>query len=153
MKSPILEDLKKLAPSVSFSVEHTHDPNFRWNGDGPDPEDEGFQAYDVDVYARAMDGETIEGRASLGGTYEKEGEFDSDIGGYLPQMLEEAARELMKQASGDAQKQLNDAIPFLKRIMRERWEKQQQECLEREERDVKAVLSTASEETREVFKK
>lgn len=87
--------LAKLAPNISFSVEYTLDPHFQWDGDGPDPRDDGFEPFDVDVFARAIvAGETLEGRNSLGGCYEKPGEWEPDIGGYLPQMLDEAIDEL-----------------------------------------------------------
>lgn len=87
--------------------------------------------FDADVYARAiLRGKMVEGRASLGACWEVPGDFDSDIGGYLPQMLEEAACDLLgavAKQGGDAvvSAQLLEALSFLKKEMKDRWEKQQ----------------------------
>src|SRR5262245_24213466 len=96
--SAILANLKKLCPNISFKTTWTPDPSFRWDGDGPDPVEEGYQAYDVDVYATVIvRGDTTEGRQSLGGSYSQPGHHDPDIHGYLPQMLEEALNDLRTQ--------------------------------------------------------
>lgn len=127
MNAKIKKALKKVAPSISFSVFYTIDHNFRWDGDGPDPVDEGFDAYDVDVYARTVvDGDILEGRASLGGTYEKPGTKDPDIGGYLPQMLEEAVDELLRHGGLPANivKDGKAAQKFLKAYMKHSYAKQ-----------------------------
>jgi hypothetical protein len=115
----ILANLKKIAPDISFKTTWTPDPNFRWDGDGPDPAEEGYQAYDVDVFARAIvNGEIVEGRNSLGGSYSTPGEHDPDIHGYLPQMLEEATAELQSQVRGDLAKQAKAARQYLTQAMR-----------------------------------
>ena len=64
-----------------------------------------------------VDGETVEGRASLGGTYDKPGEEDDDIGGYFAQMVEEALTELSAEVDGPLKKQANDAKKFMKDVM------------------------------------
>lgn len=132
----IFEKLKRISPNISFSVEHTEDPNYVWDGDGSDPVDEGYVAYDVDVYARAIEGgETVEGQDSLGGVYEIPGEIDKDIGGYLPQMLEEAIIELMGhlrvQVSDTLQAQGMAALNYLKEVTHARHEEQREEQYKR----------------------
>jgi len=124
----IFSRLKKVAPNIAFSVAYTEDPNYRWDGDGPDPAEEGYVAYDVDVYARAIeDGEIVEGQASMGGTYEIPGEFDPDIGGYLPQMLAEAIDELKSEVRGPLREQAFAADKFLEEVSRAISEQQQEE--------------------------
>lgn len=116
MKSPLLEKLKKIAPSIVFEVDHTRDPDFHWDGDGPDPADEGFDAYDVDFSAKTIvKGELLEGVAHLGGTYEKPDEIDPDVGGFLTQKLQEAAEDLLKNEQLDLVQhhQLTLAVGFL----------------------------------------
>lgn len=127
----IFAELKKIAPNIVFSVRREEDPNYRWDGDGPDPAEEGYVAYDVDVTARAIvNGEDIEGRNSLGGTYNKPDEFDQDISGYLPQMLEEAAKELLMQLRDvvgleePIDRQAMAAGKYLREVMRLRYEEQ-----------------------------
>jgi len=93
--SGLIKKLAKVAPSIHFSVKWEPDHNFRWDGDGPDPSERGYQAYDVAVYARTIvGGEHLEGVNYLGGTYSKPGKPDPTVGGYLNQMLDEALDEL-----------------------------------------------------------
>ena len=128
----IFASLKKVAPHISFSVERTEDPSFRWDGDGPDPTEEGYIAYDVDVYAKAIeDGDLVEGRASMGGHYDQPDKFDRDIGGYLPQMLEEAVEELKELVSAPNRVQAIAAAKYLKEVMHARHEEQREEDYKR----------------------
>jgi hypothetical protein len=114
----MLTGLKRVAPSIAITVEREEDPYFVWDGDGPDPAKDGFIAYNVDVFARAIvDGDTVEGRSSLGGVYEKPGQEDADIHGYFAQMAEEALGELVAEVSGSVKKQAQDAKKFLKDVM------------------------------------
>jgi hypothetical protein len=132
MKNPILETLKTVAPNIHFSVEYTLDPNYVWDGDGPDPADEGYAPFDVDVVARAIEGgKLLEGTASLGGVYETLGKYnlpenpDKDIFGYLIQMLEEAVEELDKEAMNALFKlQLEAALIHIKHAGKKAYEKQ-----------------------------
>lgn len=120
--SGILSGLKRIAPNVCFSTSWTEDPNFRWDGDGPDPAEEGYMAYDVDVRAVAIvRGEFREGNASLGGSYSKPGEHDKDIHGYLPQMLAEAAADLSRQVRGTIHRQAQASRGFLEKVLRLRY--------------------------------
>jgi len=102
MKSGIKIPLAKAAPHIAFSVSYVEDPNFVWDGDGPDPREEGYAPYDVTVTAHTIiNGVSFEGNNYLGGTYEKWGPRghgpenpEPDIGGYLPQMIDEALDDL-----------------------------------------------------------
>ena len=91
----IMKKLREIAPSIHFEAEYSVDVHAKWDGDGPDPIDEGMNAYYVDVFARAVvGGKSLTGQSSLGGVYEFPNKHDPDIGGYLPQMLEEAVNDL-----------------------------------------------------------
>jgi len=93
----MIAELKITRPDVVIEVTRERDEYFRWDGDGPDPEEEGFEAYDVDVTARCIrNGEMVEGRDSLGGSYYKPDEALGEVHGYLPQMIDEALEELNK---------------------------------------------------------
>ncbi len=90
-----IDKLRASRPDVAIMVRRERDESFVWDGDGPDPEDEDFYAYDVDVLACSIrNGTLYEGTASLGGSYFKEDEPIGEIHGYLPQMVEEAVKEL-----------------------------------------------------------
>lgn len=93
---PYGAQLTALAPSIAFNVSRTLDANYRWDGDGEDPTENGFNAYDIDVTARAIvRGQIVKGSAHLGGSYFREDEPTGDIHGYLLQMLDEAMAELL----------------------------------------------------------
>jgi hypothetical protein len=95
--SGLIKKLAKVAPSIHFSVVWEPDHSFVWDGDGPDPSERGYQAYDVAVYARAIvGGAHLEGVNYLGGSYSKPGKHDPNVHGYLNQMLDEALDELSK---------------------------------------------------------
>jgi len=97
----LIDQLKIKRPEVAITVSREADEYFRWDGDGPDPTEEGFQAYDVDVKARAIrNGVMYEGNSSLGGSYFQDDEPCGEIHGYLRQMVEEALEELDKQLTG-----------------------------------------------------
>lgn len=121
----LLDTLAKIAPAITFNVAREYDPHFRWDGDGPDPVEEGYLPHDVTVYATAGNREGI---ASMVGHYQKPGEVD-DLGGYLPQMLEEAVNALAMEIQGDsfyktAERDIAVAVRYLKREMAERYAKQ-----------------------------
>lgn len=96
------DDLKTMlaavAPDIAFDVIWEVDPDFTWNGDGPDPvEDKGLFPHDVEVRAMAIiGGELKTGSDYLGGSYEEWDSVDQEVHGYLNQMLEEALDELLK---------------------------------------------------------
>ena len=127
MKTPDYQlKLRELAPSVVFDVAWSHDEDARWPKDCGERGD--YIPYNTEVTARAIvGGEEVEGRACMGGTWEIPGKMDPEIGGYLPQMLEEAASELITQ-KGIPLKikiELRAVIGFLKTLMRQRWQEQQ----------------------------
>lgn len=107
------------------------DPSYRWDGDGPDPVDDGFDAYDVTVTAGAIvSGKLIEGEAFMGGSYYRPDEPTAELGGYLNQMLIEAVDRLAEQAAEHASDtpghlvQLADARGWLKQQSRDEYEAQ-----------------------------
>ena len=119
----IFNDLRRIAPNLSFSTHWQEDPSYVWDGDGPDPADDGMVAYDVRVVARAIvDGVLAEGRQSLGGAYDYPDKRDPDVHGYLPQMLEEAAQELAAKVSGPLKSQCAAAIKYLTGVMKKNYE-------------------------------
>jgi len=133
----VLAELKKIIPGVAISTAWDEDPNFRWDGDGPDPAEEGFVAYDVTVTARAIvAGEIVEGNDYLGGSYSKPGEHDPDVHGYFLQMLDQALWELSSATREDPIPRIEDARKYVKAAMAHSSEKQRREIrqMEREAR-------------------
>lgn len=115
----IYATLKKVAPNIRFSTDWTEDESYVWDGNpNDDPTEFGYVAYDVDIFATAIvNGEEVVGSSSLGGVYNKPQEKDSDVHGYLPQMLKEAAEEIEKEVSGNLKKQAQAARKYLKEVM------------------------------------
>ena len=129
MKIPEYQShLKVLAPSVVFSVEWVIDkwPG-RWQPEWGDQED--FECYNTDITAKTIvGGEEVEGVAYLSGTWERPGSIDPEIGGYLPQELEQAAADLLKRELPlKIQIELRAVTAYLRTVMRQRWEDQQKE--------------------------
>lgn len=122
----IYAKLREIAPSIAFSASREHDHDEIWDGDGPDPAEDGYTPYVVEVNANVIiNGEFIESAAYLGGSYYQYDEPLDDVHGYLPQMLEEAATELYDEINiGDLKVQLSGVITFLKNEMRERYDAQ-----------------------------
>lgn len=94
--------IKKIAPGVNIRTIWTEDPHFRWDGDGPDPVEEGYVAHNVSVIAEVEldDGTIVVGDDHLGGSYEKPGVEDPLVHGYYYDMLSDALRELYEQLTG-----------------------------------------------------
>ena len=92
----LLDSLREKRPDIAVTVEWEIDHSFKWDGDGPDPEEEGLFPHDVVVTATAIrNGKIVEGYAYLVGCYSPfGGPHCPDIHGYFPQMLEEALSEL-----------------------------------------------------------
>ena len=94
-----IESLKKTRPEVAITVSRQIDPYFTWDGDGPDPAEEGYEPYDVTVTAITIkNGVLYTGTSVLGGSYFQSNEPSGEIHGYLHQMVEEALKELDKAA-------------------------------------------------------
>jgi hypothetical protein len=125
----LFEALRIWAPFVAFKVDRSPDDSFQWDGDGPDPRDSGFDCFDVDVSATAISaGKKYVGYAYMGGHYDKP-PFNADLGGYLPQLLCEAAQELedaLTEAESPtaALSDCRSAIRFLKDEMQQRYDAQ-----------------------------
>lgn len=122
--------LKTVAPNVAFGAASKKDHYYVWDGDGPDPVDEGFYAHDVEVTATAVtEGAIQTGTAYMCGHYRKDDEPLDDLGGYLPQMLEEAANELVKLTPPDShlRAELTNALSLLTQEMRDRYDAQRAE--------------------------
>lgn len=95
----IIDRLKIERPEIAIVVKWEEDHDFEWDGDGEDPITDGYYPYNVDITAsRIVNGELLEGTASLGGCYSKDGgKDDPEIGGYLNQLVDDAVAELDKQ--------------------------------------------------------
>ena len=105
----------KSLPNVAITVHREIDPFFQWDGDGPDPADDGFDAYDVIVTATTIvAGEFVKGKAYCGGTYYRMDEPIGDVHGYLPQMMQEALEDLSGYVIGFRQQEILDALKELK---------------------------------------
>lgn len=122
----ILAHLRGIAPDIAISIAWEEDPNYVWDGDGPDPQEEGYVPHDVFVYARAIiQGALVEGENNLGGVYARPGEKDPDISGYFPQMVQEALDELAGSVpAGHLHAQAKAGIGFLDAVLKERYEEQ-----------------------------
>ena len=95
--------IQRLAPDVAVDVEWEEDPYYRWDGDGPDPAEQGYVPYNVTVMAEALVEGPLEGAVGkdyLGGVYELPYERDPDIHGYFPDMVHEALDQLHQEISG-----------------------------------------------------
>jgi hypothetical protein len=126
----IFAKLKTIAPNVAFAVGTTPDPSFQWDGDGPDPQDNGYEPVDVDVTATAIvDGEMLTGTDNMGGHYVNDDEPDDELGGYLPQMLRDAAEDLRTSLARNSplKAELVAVEDFLKTEMRDRYNAQRAE--------------------------
>jgi len=95
----IIDSLKSSRPDVAITVEWIFDEYCAWDGDGPDPEDEGYFPHDVDVTATTIrNGVILTGTASLGGCYSPlDGPHCPEIHGYAAQLIEDALADLDKQ--------------------------------------------------------
>ncbi len=120
-------ELRILAPSVVFSARAEEDVSFEWDGYGDEPED--MEPHNVEIRAEAVHaGRLVSGSAYLGGHYMRYNEKPGDVGGYLPQLLQEAAEELKETVCDpDVISQLDAVDAFLAREMRARYDEQRAE--------------------------
>lgn len=82
-------------PDVAVTVSRELDSYYSWDGDGPDPRDEGFSPYTVTVTVTTIrNGRIYIGESALGGSYFKPDEPMEDVHGYLPDMIAEAIADL-----------------------------------------------------------
>ncbi len=142
----ILNGLRRVAPYLSVDVTWEPDYGEVWDGDGPDPREEGMVAHTVRVAVEIEDdeGEKFEGDDYLGGVWGVPGEEDPDVHGYFPGMLQQALQELYKNLTGktapktsrkfwdprgegpgsEEADQVAEAIKFATRSMHEIYERQ-----------------------------
>lgn len=107
--SALLASISAVAPSISIEVFWSHDngihPDIRKNCGGMDEQDpDDWQAWQSEVRATAIaGGKKLTGCAYLGATWEKScdhpAKSNPEISCYLPQMIEEALRELGQQTT------------------------------------------------------
>lgn len=122
--------LVNLAPSIVFSATKTEDHSYVWDGDGPDPIEQGFSPYTVCVSAETIwRGVRVSGSAYLGGCYYADDEEVGDVNGYLNSMLEEAATNLLRRLAKEPGTQnlvaqLDATIEWLTVKRREEYEAQ-----------------------------
>jgi hypothetical protein len=122
----VWQTLRRLAPSVVFSIHREIDRDFAWDGDGPDPEEEGYKPYNIEVKTAIIaEGRLIEHSEYLGGSYDKPGDFDPDVHGYLPQMLLEALNGLPKNVPKYLDAEIEKASTFLKQVIKARYDMEQ----------------------------
>lgn len=120
----IFRELKRIAPDIAFAVDWEEDHHFKWDGDGPDPREEGYRFYDVRVSAKTIiHGEEYEGKEYLGGVDGKPDEQDPDVHGYLPQMLLEAVASMMGDLP-DTMSQALEAKKYMERVLHTRYANQ-----------------------------
>lgn len=113
----LIERLSHIAPSIAISTHWEVDRYFRWDGDGPDPAEEGYFPYDVDVVVRTIvKGKVVEGTDNLGGVYSKPDDKDPDVHGYFSDLLEDALVELKGFLSGDRKREVEAAIKEVKAV-------------------------------------
>lgn len=99
-----LATVRALCPSVCIEAIWSADANAKWDIEDDSLDRDDFTAWQSEVRASAIiAGQMLSGSAYLGGTWEKFGdnpnESNPEISGYLPQMLEEALRELGRQTT------------------------------------------------------
>lgn len=91
----IIAELQATRPDVVITVTREIDPYCVWDGDAPDPTDDGFEPYTVSVRATTVrNGRFFEGESTLGSSWYRPEEPINDIHGYFRQMLDEALAEL-----------------------------------------------------------
>lgn len=86
-----------MTKNIAIVVTKEEDLYYRWDGDGPDPANDGLVAYNVIVTVYAIrKGKLYSGDSVLGGVYLRPDELpaDSDIHGYYSDMLEETLANL-----------------------------------------------------------
>lgn len=122
----IVRTLRQLAPSVGYDVSWEEDESFVWDGEGPNPMTEGYVAHNVYVIIQViMEGHLYRLTETLGGVYDKPGEEDPEIHGYLPQMLEEVTARMMKrEMPSPLLAQLRAAHQYLKEVLKIRHKRQ-----------------------------
>lgn len=94
----IIEHLATELPFVSIETIFESDADAVWDVESDDLDEDDFEAWNTEIKATAIhNGKLLQGSGYLGGTWTKYGDYpDASIGGYFPQMCQEALRELAK---------------------------------------------------------
>jgi hypothetical protein len=124
------DTLRTLAPSVCFQLQRSPDEDTRWDGTGPDPIENGYRPYDVDVIAiTIIQGQIVRGDSSLGGSYYQEDEPLGLVHGYLYQMLDVAAEKLSESVpqGHPIHDQIAAVRAYLREVMQRNYDQQRQE--------------------------
>ena len=89
------EKLKTEFPEIYVSTLWEYDKEYGWDGDGPDPQDEGYFPHRVSVGAeKIVNGEKLTGFAYLGGCYKLPQDENEEVGGYFEELAREAIDNL-----------------------------------------------------------
>ena len=119
MKTPLQQQLAKLAPSIVIETIWTRDPD-------------AYSSWESEIRATAIQcGEMVSGSAYLSGTWEigsEPAKSNPDVSGYEPQMTREALVELLSCIpilDRDARIQIHKAIDRLDRTMNTTYATQQ----------------------------
>ena len=92
------QKLKIEFPEIYTFTLWEYDSSYSWDGDGHDPQDEGYLPHNVTVCAeKIVNGEKLIGLAYLGGCYKREDEENEDIDGYFEQLAQEAIANLSQK--------------------------------------------------------
>lgn len=121
-----MRKLRDVAPDLAVTVHFEEDYGFQWDGDGPDPVEEGFTCYDVEVRASIIfQGEIVSRSEYMGGHYAKGGDLDTDLSGYFPQMAHDAVCEMIELVGFNRSRELQLAEQVLSGEMTARYQEQQ----------------------------
>lgn len=91
----LVSELITVAPHLHIKCTRERDEYFRWDGDGPDPEEDGFEPCTVKVTASYIaDGQLFSDDDYLGGSYFKPGEHTGDVHGYFSGMVQECVQRI-----------------------------------------------------------
>ncbi len=102
--SELIALVASVAPMIAIQTIWERDEDARWDIEDDTLDADDFTAWQSEVRATVIvAGRMVHGSAYMGGTWEKFGDAPSksnpDIGGYFPQMLVEALRELRTNQS------------------------------------------------------
>lgn len=122
----LIRNLNKISPSVCIEVLVTLD-DLPWDGDGPSPARSGHKCYQSEVRVSVIVGGEIQSASDhLGGSWYRSPEqlIRQDISGYLPQMIDGAAGQLLKElpAGNPERLALDTLCGYLTREMKRRYD-------------------------------